>query len=173
MSRPPFCCQLLILGHNSFFMLRLKIVLSFHCHVATWNLGRDLIISFMSEIYVVTLKICRDFNSAPPVTTSLLGHNIFKCSTHSYCRNINSRSRPWLESSTYIFVATWNCLGETLQVHSALLLVVTLKRCRDIIFLEVTPALVSASSLMSQQYLFALPSLLVTTLILGRDLLGP
>ena len=102
-------------------MLRLKIVMSFHCLVATWNLGRDLIISFLSEIYVATLKICRDFNSTPPVATSLLGHNILNYTTYSYCHDINSRSRPWLGSPTYNFVATWNCLGETLKVHSTLL----------------------------------------------------
>ena len=69
-------------------------LLSFYCLVATRNLGRNLIISFLFEIYVATLKICHNFNYAPPVATSLLGHNIFNCTAPSYCHDINSRSRP-------------------------------------------------------------------------------
>ena len=74
--------------------------LSFHCLVTTWDLGRDLIVSFLVEIYVATLKVCRDFNSAPPVATSILCHNIFNCTTHSYCPDMNSRSRHYFSVTT-------------------------------------------------------------------------
>ena len=133
-------------------------------HVATW------LFLFLAEIDVATLKACRDINFAHPVATSLLSHNISNCTSHSYCRDINFRSRPRLESPTYIFVATRNCLSETLQVYSTLLssreifsllrqtisyfLVAASKRCRNIIFFEVSPVLVSASALLSQQLLF-------------------
>ena len=77
-----------------------------HYLVTTWTLGHDLIVSFLVEIYVTTLKACHDINSAHHVATSLLSHNILKCTTHFYCRDMNFRSRPRLVSSTYIFVAT-------------------------------------------------------------------
>ena len=77
-----------------------------HYLVTTWTLGRDLIVSFLAEIYVATLQACCDINSAHPVSTSLLSHNILNGTAHFYCRNMNSRSQPRLVSSTYIFVAT-------------------------------------------------------------------
>ena len=77
-----------------------------HYLVATWTLGHDLIVSFLAEIYVATLKACRDINSTHLVATSLVSHNILNCTAHFYCRDMNSRSRPRLVSSAYIFVAT-------------------------------------------------------------------
>ena len=76
MSQPHFCHQPLILGHSSPSHVATQNCLSFHCLVATWDLGRDLIVYFLSEIYVATLKVCRDINSFHPISTSLLSHNI-------------------------------------------------------------------------------------------------
>ena len=42
MSRPHFFCQQLILGHNSLFHVATQNCLSFHCLVATWDLGQDI-----------------------------------------------------------------------------------------------------------------------------------
>ena len=69
-------------------------------HIATW------LFLFLAEIYVTTLKACRDINFSHSVATSLLSHKISNCTSHSYCRDINFRSRSGLESPTYIFVAT-------------------------------------------------------------------
>ena len=80
--------------------------LSVHYLVATWDLGHDLIVSFLAEIYVATLKACRDINSAYPVATSLLSHNIFNFTTHFYCCDMNSRLRPRFVFSAYIFFVT-------------------------------------------------------------------
>ena len=88
MSRHHLCCKL------CWSLLRSQF------HVTTW------LFLFLAEIYVATLKACRDINFAHPVATSLLSHDISNCTSHLYCRDINFRSRPGLESPTYIFVAT-------------------------------------------------------------------
>ena len=61
--------------------------LSVHYLVATWTLGRDLIVSFLAEIYVATLKACHDINSAHPISTSLLSHNILLCNSFLLSRH--------------------------------------------------------------------------------------
>ena len=75
-------------------MLQLKIVLSFYCLVTTWDLGHDLIVSFFAEIYVTTLKACRDIISPHLVATSRLSHNyffliqlLFQVATEKVCRD--------------------------------------------------------------------------------------
>ena len=99
--------------------------LSVHYLVATWDLGRDLIVSFLAKIYVATLKACRDINFAYPIATSLLSHNNFNFTAHFYCYDMNSRSRPRLVFLAYIFVAT------SILVCYQLCRVATSKRCRD------------------------------------------
>ena len=135
-------------------------------------------INFLLLPTIATSKWCRGIN----------GGFSYPCSCASclnVCHDMNSWSRPRLESLTYIYIyiffffATSNCMVETLQVHSAFLpgcdihyllrpimssfCVATSKRCRDMILLEVPSILVSASFLPAQQLLLGLLLFLVVT----------
>ena len=98
------------------------------------------------KLFVFSLSY-RDLNFAHPVATSLLNHNNFNCIAHSYHSDMNSRLRPRLMSSAYIFVVT-----SVLACYQQYILFVSRPQngVTALSSLEVPPILVSASSLLSQ-----------------------